>query len=148
MDEFKKDILKKENVSFHYDSLNEQQVLELLYQLADKYDIAFHIINSSSIFNCMYSILKNEYIVNVNDENGFYLIRTSLKLSINDDDDVFIIWNYNDIDKIKVYILQRYWDYIWYGAADEMCIICDPKNNSLFMITDYGTVYGNADNGC
>ena len=142
MKDFKREIWEKDGHHLEYDSLCQLQIHQTLYRLAVLCNVSIDSIEDSSIFIKMSEVLKKEVVsLNINEKEGFKDLCSLLKLDISKDGTVYIIWNYNDVDKIKVYVLQQYWDYVWFGTSDEICLLYFPDIESIVMITDYGTIY-------
>ena len=144
MEDFKKEIWENDNLHLEYNSLDSLQMQQILHKLAKLCNISVDNINNSSIFIKMSEILKNEVVLlNINEKEGFKDMSLLLKLNAHQNNSVYVIWNYNNIDKISVDVLQNYWDYIWFGASDEMCLLYFSDIESLVMVTDYGTIQSN-----
>jgi len=144
MEDFKKEIWENDNLHLEYNSLDSLQMQQILHKLAKLCNISVDNINNSSIFIKMSEILKNEVVLlNINEKEGFKDMSLLLKLNAHQNNSVYVIWNYNNIDKISVDVLQNYWDYIWFGASDEMCLLYFSDIESLVMVTDYGTIKSN-----
>ena len=144
MEEFKKEIWEKDNLHLEYDSLNYLQIQQIQHRLAKLCNVSADSINDPSIFIKMSKILKKEFVLlNINEKEGFKDMCSLLKLNVHQNSSIYVIWNYNKIDKINVYVLQNYWDYIWFGASDEVCLLYFSDVESLVMINDYGTIQSN-----
>jgi hypothetical protein len=142
MEDFKREIWEKDKLCLEYDSLSYTQIQQILNKFTVIYNIPIDSIDNSSIFDKMSNLLNKEVILlNINEKDGFRDMCLLLNLNISQNSAVYIIWNYNNVDKINIYILQNYWDYIWYGSSDEICLLYFPDSESLVMITDYGTIY-------
>lgn len=106
MDKFKREIWKEDNLDIEYSSLNNLQVQKILYKLSEICNIPITKIDASSIFNEMLEVLTKEYILlNINDKDGFKELCTTLKLDIFHQSSIYVIWNYNEIDRIKSDVL-------------------------------------------
>ena len=144
MEDFKKEIWEKDGYRLEYDSLNQLQIRQILHRLTEICSIPIDNIDNPAIFTKMSDMLSKKLVLStINETDGFKDICSLLKLNIPKNSTVYIIWNYNTIDKIKACVLQDYWDYIWYGTSDEMCLLYFPDIESLIMITDYGTIQSN-----
>ena len=144
MEDFKKEIWEKDKLYLEYDSLNYLQIQQILCELAKLCNISVDDINDSSIFTKMSEILnKEDVLLNINEKEGFKDMCSLLKMNVQQNNTIYVIWNYNNIDKIKASVLQNYWDYIWFGASDEMCLLYFSDIESLVMVTDYGTIQSN-----
>ena len=141
MEDFKKEIWQKDKLHLEYSSLNYLQIQQILDSLAKLCNVSVDSINDSSIFIKMSEILdKKVVLLNINEKEGFKDICSSLKLNVYLNSSIYVIWNYNNIDKISLYVLQNYWDYIWFGASDEVCLLYFSDIESLIMVNDYGTI--------
>ena len=58
-------------------------------------------------------------------------------------DYLFLVWNNDDIDKVKTKVLIENWSYIWYGDSDEAVVVYDNENSKILLITHYGRVFYN-----
>ena len=141
MENFKKEIWERDNLHLEYSSLNNLQIQQILHRLAKLCNVSVDSISNSSIFIRISEILKKETVLlNINEKEGFKDMCSLLKLNLHIDDSTYVIWNYNNIDKISVFNLQNYWDYIWFGASDEVCLLYFSNIESLIMVNDYGTI--------
>lgn len=141
MEDYKIDIWKKDKINLEYELLNDLQIHQILHKIARLCNISIESINYSSIFFKMEETLNKKFVLlNINEKEGFRDLCLFLKLNIHQDSTVFVVWNYNDIDKISVSLLLNYWDYIWYGTSDEICLLYFSDIELLVMINDYGTI--------
>jgi len=60
------------------------------------------------------------------------------------DEDVILIWNMKNADKISSKVLLDNWNYIWYGDSDEAVILYQENNRKLLLITHYGRIFYNS----
>lgn len=60
------------------------------------------------------------------------------------EEDVILIWDIKNIDKISSKVLLDNWDYIWYGDSDEAVILYQENNRKLLLITHYGRIFYNS----
>jgi len=79
------------------------------------------------------------------DKEGSYKISLILEKCIlmHDDFDCFIIWNENDIDRIKTSDILLYWEYLWYDVSDEYVILYFQKSKRVILISHYDRIYHN-----
>lgn len=84
---------------------------------------------------------KKIVLLDINNSDGFENICSSINISDNINEPIYVIWNYDEVDKISINTLRKYWYYIWYGASDEMCLLYFPQSKLLLLDTDYGTIY-------
>lgn len=56
---------------------------------------------------------------------------------------LFLVWNVNDIDKIKANVLIENWSFLWYADSDDAVIVFDDENNKILLITHYGRIFFN-----
>lgn len=76
----------------------------------------------------------------INDKNGFLNILSALPYKVSFDEQVLLIWDIKDpIDVCTIDTLKTFWNYIWYGASDEMLIIFIP-GKVVLMICDWSEV--------
>jgi hypothetical protein len=55
---------------------------------------------------------------------------------------VLVIWNYpGEIDKFNLSYLSKYWEDIWFSAADDAVCLFFPNINKAVLITHYNLVY-------
>jgi hypothetical protein len=142
METFKIDIWKKDKLNLKYISLNHAKIQEVMNKIAEKYKISTESLNNSSLFVKMSEILKKEIILlDINEPKGFKELIGLLQLNLSQDSLIDIIWNYNSIDQVEYSVLSDYWDYIWYGPSDEMCLLYCHSTQLIIMVTDYGTIY-------
>lgn len=142
MENFKREIWKKDGHHFEYDSLNQLQIHQILDRLAKICNASIDSIDSPAIFAKISEILgKEDILLSINEKDGFKDMCSLLKVDVSKNSTIYVIWNYNNVDEIKTSVLQEYWDYIWYGTSDEMCLLYFSDIESLVMITDYGTIY-------
>jgi len=140
MEDFKKEIWKNDNLDLAYSSLNYSEIEEIMHDIELQYDITISFnssffIDISEMFNIKLTLLD------INEPKGFEHLISSLNLNMLSDSVVNVIWNYNGIDQFKFETIQKYWEYIWYGPSDEMCLLHFPRIQLLLMITDYGIIY-------
>lgn len=60
-----------------------------------------------------------------------------------DDEDVYLIWNVDEVDVMTKFSLLNIWESIWKPDEDEAVILYSPTNGKMLMITNWGTVYNN-----
>ncbi|SHF00744.1 hypothetical protein [Dysgonomonas macrotermitis] len=141
MDAFKRQIWEKDNLNLEYSSLNNLQTQHILYKIEKLCNISVDSINDATIFIKICKRLNKEYILlNINEKDGFSDLCSLLKLDMRQTSTVYVVWNYNEIDKFRASVLHYYWNYIWYGASDEMCLLYFSDIEVLVMITDYGNI--------
>jgi len=140
MENFKKEIWEKDNLDLKYSTLSNSEIEEIMHDIEMQYDITISF--NSSFFIDIFEKFNSEIILlDINESTGLKHLISSLNLNILSDSIVNVIWNYNGIDQFKFETLQKYWEYIWYGPSDEMCLLHFPSIQLLLMITDYGTIY-------
>lgn len=141
MEKFKREIWEKDELHIEYDSLDYQQIQQILYKIVKEYNVTIDNLNNSSFFINMSDILKKSVVLlDINEKDGFKDMCSLLKLNILQNSIVYVIWNYTDIDRFQACTLQKYWDYIWYGTSDEVCLLYFADIKSFVMINDYGTI--------
>ena len=141
MEDFKKEIWNKDKLHLEYSSLNNFQIQQILHRLAKLCNVSADTISDSSIFINMLEILKKEIVIqNINEKEGFRDMCSILKLNLHPNNSTYVIWDYNNIDMINAHNLLNYWDYVWFGASDEVCLLYFSDIESLIMINDYGTI--------
>ncbi len=142
MEEFKIKNWEKEKLNLEYTSLNKFQNQQIITEIANKYSLLEDSLCDSAFFIKVSEIfIKKNVLLSINDHNGFKDLISMLNLNVSEDSYVNVIWNSNCIDQFKCYILNDYWDYIWYGPSDEMCLLYFSEIQFLILITDYGTIY-------
>ena len=136
METFKIQIWKEDGLDLKFSTLNSSAIQRIIYDIEVKYN------TTVLSFSDLQSILNTELILlGINESDGFKSLMYLLNLDFPADTIVNVIWNYNEVDQIKYDVLQDYWDYIWYGTSDEMCLLYFPNIRFLAMLTDYGTIY-------
>jgi hypothetical protein len=141
MENFKIEIWIKDGIHIEYNSLNRVQSMQLLDTICMNYNIIFDKDKQSSFFIQLSDSLQNEIsLYDINEPEGFKNLCTLLKIDIFPDQLVYVIWNFNDIDAIQSNVLKDYWDYIWYGTSDEMCLLYFSLSKQIVLITDYGSI--------
>ncbi len=60
-----------------------------------------------------------------------------------DEEDVYLIWNVDEVDVMTKFSLLNIWERIWNPDEDEAVILYSPTNGKMLMITNWGTVYNN-----
>lgn len=99
-------------------------------------------IKNAHPFKEVYDKLGNSLIIDsINEKEGFDVLFSKIFISqLNDEDQVFLIWNINTpVDICSVKILKKYWDYIWYGSSDEALLLFVPEKFVL-QLSDWGEV--------
>lgn len=142
MKDFKKNIWKEDGICLQYVPLDDTHIMQIMNHIASMYDISINSLNNSSLFDNIFNLFNKEIVVlDVNSDEGFKEICTSLNISETRDESIYVIWNYDDIDRVSMNMLREFWSYIWYGVSDEMCLLYFSKSNLLLLVTDYGTIY-------
>jgi len=142
MEKFKQEIWKKNALNIKFDSLNSMHTQSLMNYFKLKYDIQLAFSDNATFFNEVFSVLKKEEVIlSINEKNGFIQLCQLLNIDISQTDFVTIIWNLNNSDRIKLNVLLEYWEYIWYGTSDELCLLYFSKKDLFILISDYGTIY-------
>jgi len=140
MEDFKKEIWEKDHLDLEYSPLDCSSIKNILYNIENQYKIS--ISSNSSFFKEISMVFKNKLILHeINDSTGFENLIYLLNLDIQPKTIINVIWDYNEVDQFESATLKNYWDYIWYGPSDEVCLLDFPSHNLLVMITDYGTIY-------
>ena len=120
--------------------MNNNQIIQVIKDIEFQYGNIFQ--NEKISFD----IIRNKWLhekielSSINEEDGFKNLCSLFKIELKEKENVFVLWNEQNIDIFLMSDLYNFWDYIWYGPADECCIIYFP-NNILFMINDYGIIY-------
>jgi len=140
MEEFKVDIWRKDNINVRYKSLNQVEKQKIIDDIAGKLKIRLS--SGSILFTKLLEILIDQMILlNINEPDGFECLVSIFNLNISEDAVVNVIWDYDSIDCFELDTLKRYWEYIWYGTSDEMCLLYIPEISFFVVVTDYGTMY-------
>jgi hypothetical protein len=141
MEEYKIINWEKDNIDIKYTSFYETLYKNVFDDITKMYHLKTNFFANNSFFCNMSNVLKNEIILlSINEQTGFADLLEHINLQISHNEDIVVIWNYNEVDSIKCKYLKKYWDYIWYGVSDEMCLIYIPRLKKLFHITEYGTI--------
>ena len=142
MEVYKKEIAEKEGLCHFYKTLDKLEVNQLIRKIETIYG-AIHVEDKILFSEIPNTILSQKYDVpTINQYNGFETLYSLLGVNMQEEDAVYVVWNYHDVDMFSLKNLIKYWEYIWYGPSDECCLLYFAKNNLLVMPTDYGTVYG------
>lgn len=140
MEEFKVDIWRKDNIDVRYKSLNQVEKQKIIDDIAGKLKIRLS--SDSILFTKLLKILIDQIILlNINEPDGLECLVSKLNLNISEDTIVNVIWDYDSIDCFEFDKLKKYWEYIWYGTSDEMCLLYIPEVSFFVVISDYGTIY-------
>ena len=124
MQEFKIEHFKKErpdNAFPEYHSLN-------IKELSDIQNILFSKLNLDNNNDLLPIVEKTRSIATLLDdinagEDRFGLLALLSTLNIQPDEYVYINWyRYDDVDKIKIVDLDKYFDDIWYQGSDDIDI--------------------------
>lgn len=59
------------------------------------------------------------------------------------DDEIYIIWSCDEIDKMKTKDVIEYWDDIWYAYSDNAVILFNKNSSKIVLITHWGTLHYN-----
>lgn len=140
MENFKIENMLKDGFQLKHESLTSSEVNHLM----DKIKMEYHIseINKSNFFPKMSHVLKKTTeLPTINESKGFQDLCAQLNITLPLQHYIYIIWDYDNVDKIRVCDLKKFWDYIWYGPADEFCLLYIPMTSLLTMIADYGIIY-------
>ena len=54
-----------------------------------------------------------------------------------------IIWDENEIDRMKTSSILEYWEFIWYGISDDAIMLYQEENQKILILTHFGRVYYN-----
>jgi len=142
MENFKVENWKKNNVRVEYTSLENGEVNEIINKISKLYNLSFNEINNNhfsvNILKKMNALVE---ISDINECNIFPKILSLLNDKPNIETNVYLVWNYNSIDRVTLSCLSKYWDYIWYGPSDEMVLLYFDEYKKALIITDYGIVY-------
>lgn len=142
MKDYKENIWKEDGVCLTYESLDKVQITRMMNYISKTFGLSKKSLNASSMFVEIFDEFdKKGIVLNINNSNGFKEICSLLNINLDINELVYVIWDFDDVDKISIDDLCRNWDYIWYGVSDEMCLLCLPQFPILLLITDYGTVY-------
>ncbi|BEG99979.1 hypothetical protein [Bacteroides sedimenti] len=142
MEEFKIMIWKEDNINIRYRSLDQAEIQKLLDDISDKLNIKIYC--DSFLFTKLSEILMDQVLLlNINEPDGFECFISKFNLHIPGNIPVNVIWNYDSVDCFEIDELKKFWEYIWYGASDEMCLLYFQEINFIIMLTDYGTMYYN-----
>ena len=140
MENFKKEIWEKDHLDLKYSILSCSDIKKVISDIEAQYNITISL--NTSLFVDISKEFKNELTLqHINEPAGFKDLVSLLNLNVLSDSIVNIIWNYNKVDQCKYETLQKYWEYVWYGTSDEMCLLHFPSIQALIMITDYGAIY-------
>ncbi|WP_321438345.1 hypothetical protein [uncultured Bacteroides sp.] len=140
MEEFKVDIWRKDNINVRYKSLNQVEKQKIIDDIAGKLKIRLS--SDSILFTKLLKTLIDQIILlNINEPDGLECLVSKFNLNLSEDAVVNVIWDYDSIDCLELDTLNKYWEYIWYGTSDEMCLLYIPETSFFVVITDYGTMY-------
>ena len=142
MEKFKIEIWEKEGLNINFRPLNDIYIKKIIKNINKKNNIPIFNHSHTSFFEELLKYMHYELIfLEINMSQGFKELISLLNLNLSENDYVDVIWNYNEAEQFKYNILADYWEYIWYGASDEMCLIFIPNIEFPFVVTDYGTIY-------
>ena len=140
MEEFKVEIWRKDNINVRYQSLGQVEIQKIIDDIANKLKIRLSC--DSLLFTQLSEIFIDQMILlNINEPDGFECLISIFDLNIPGDVVVNVIWNYDSVDCFEIDVLKKYWEYIWYGTSDEMCLLYFPEISFFVILTDYGTMY-------
>lgn len=140
MEEFKVEIWRKDNINVRYQSLGQVEIQKIIDDIANKLKIRLSC--DSLLFTQLSEIFIDQMILlNINEPDGFECLISKFNLKIPGDVVVNVIWNYDSVDCFEIDVLKKYWEYIWYGTSDEMCLLYFPEISFFVILTDYGTMY-------
>lgn len=140
MEEFKVDIWRKDNINVQYRSLNQVEKQNIIDDIEGKLKIRLSC--GSNLFIKLLKILMDQMILlNINEPDGFECLVSKFNLNISEDTIVNVIWDCDSIDCFELDTLKKYWEYIWYGTSDEMCLLYIPGISFFVVVTDCGTMY-------
>ena len=106
---------------FH--SLDETELLILQSHLFDKLDSKDKdLLKLTKTFNSMASVISN---INAKNE-GFYLLSVLSTANIKPNEFIYLNWyRYDQVDKMRFFDLEKYFDNIWYPSSDDLDIFDD-----------------------
>lgn len=99
-----------------------------------------------AVLDSLYSILKLDYNYNL----YTYLLQEFNATTVDDtystewassffkEHPVYIFWNQNEVDKINMDDLVKYWNFIWYDVSDEAIILYQVQTGRVGMICNWG----------
>jgi hypothetical protein len=142
MDIFKIENWKKDNKFIDYVSLSTSEIQEKIQEIAKLCNLDFDNIYNNSLFSNTLKVLHTHIVIqDINEPNTFYQILPLIKNEISMETHIYLIWDYDSVDKIKLSCLAKYWDYIWYGPSDEMVLLFIPEIQLILLVAEYGVVY-------
>ena len=141
MEIFKLDILKKDGIDIKYNSLNNVQIIQIMKDIESQF--GNFILNDKVTFEKIRDTFfqKKIELSTINKEDGFKNLCSLFNIELKEKENVFILWDKQNVDAFLMSDLYYYWNYVWYGPSDECCIIYYPNNGILLMINDYGIIY-------
>jgi hypothetical protein len=142
MRRFKIENWEMDGLNIEYSSLNSVHIQMIMCKLSNEYGISVDELCNQSFFKRMLEFIKSPIVIsNINEDDGFRDLLSALDIIENEENNVYIIWNYDGVDKLNINTLQKYWGYIWYGRSDEYCILFFPSHHKFVIVADYGVVY-------
>lgn len=136
MEQYKIENLERDFIKLQFETLADQQSSKVLEHLFQEFSL-----NNGNLYRQMSDKLTTVCnIPALNKSNGFNDMLKTLDISFLDNEKFYLIWNeQQNIDMFSVSDLKKFWDYIWYGPADEALILYIPEKIVL-MIHDWGEV--------
>lgn len=65
------------------------------------------------------------------------------KYKFNNTGSIFIVWNENEIDKMSISDVEKYWSDLWYPSSDDFVILYQKETGKVLLITHNYLVYHN-----
>lgn len=137
MEEFKKELFLEDNkfaVPVSQVTVEEKNDIERFInsKLKNK---------ACSFFTGLKDILTNSKSYN-SLESSATIERACRDLRLLEAEIAIIIWNYpDDVDKMQLRDIIRYWENIWFSSSDEAAAIFFPVQRKIILITHYNNVY-------
>jgi hypothetical protein len=113
----------------NYEDVNCKNIIDEIY-------LFLNLKNTNNIFQTVISNLQFEDY-NEQTTNDINFIISTFNFDL--EEDVSIIWNDNDVDKLNIEFIKTFWNFIWYDTSDEAVILYQKKK--ILLITDFGRYY-------
>lgn len=141
MQQYKLNNLKREKPDFNFDfeSIPKGEFEKIVSKCKSE-RIKELFFSKSPFTNFMENYTQKVIVPDLNKVAGFNELIN--KVSFNSDSTtLFVFWNANEVDKIKVDTLKKFWEYIWYDDSDEAVIIFDSNDEKVIMVVENNTAF-------
>ena len=138
MDNFKLELYRKNsNDPFpEYTTLDKDDAENLVAEIRSILNISDEV----SLFQSLIGSLRNE---DFDDEYTINLGQIFFDFNLDFKSEVFLIWDYDEIDFFRCQDLIQYWEHVWYADSDEAVILYFRDLKQLILITDFNRIYWN-----